>query len=71
MYDRKPGPQQPAYDRGAAGRMPGVSESRIKQVVTQAQYLEWNAQKLQSQERLKKLEELQRGVFGQKGPTPK
>lgn len=71
VYDRKPGPQQPAYDRAAGGRQPGVSESRLKQVVTQAQYLEWNAQKLQSIERLKKLEEIQRGVFGQKGPNPK
>jgi hypothetical protein len=70
-YDRKPGLQQPPYDRNAPGRMPGVSESRIKQVVTQGQYLEWNAQKLQSQERLRKLEELQRGVFGQKPPGSK
>jgi hypothetical protein len=70
-YDRKPGQQQPAYDRNAPGRSPGVSESRIKQVVTQAQYLEWNSQRLQSQERLKKLEELQRGVFGQKAPNSK
>ena len=71
VYDRKPGPQQPPYDRNAPGRMPGVSESRIKQVVTNGQYFEWNAQRLQSQDRLKKLEEIQRGVFGQKAGNPK
>ena len=55
------------YDRNpAANRLPGRSESRLKGVVTQAQLQAWRDQLDQSQERLKKLEESQRGVFGKK-----
>jgi hypothetical protein len=67
-YDRKPGLRQAYTDRMGPGRPPGASESRIKTVVNQAQLREWDAARLQSQERLRRLEELQRGVFGQKAP---
>ncbi len=52
------------YDRNPdSARPPGKSESRIKTVVTQAQWEDWNRQRDQSRERLKQLEERQRGVF--------
>ncbi len=54
-FDRKPDPNRPA----------GRSESRLKTVVTQAQLMAWIDQHDQSRERLRKLEEGQRGVFGQ------
>lgn len=54
VYDRNPDPN----------RAPGRSESRIKAVVTQAQWEDWNRQRDQSRERLRQLEERQRGVFG-------
>lgn len=53
VYDRNPDPNRP----------PGRSESRIKAVVTQAFLNDWLAQRDQSRERLKQLEERQRGVF--------
>ena len=58
VYDRNPDPNRP----------PGRSESRIKAVVTQSQLEDWNRQRDQSRERLRQLEERQRGVFG--GNTP-
>ncbi len=58
VFDRNPDPNRP----------PGRSESRIKAVVTQSQWEDWNRQRDQSRERLKQLEERQRGVFG--GPAP-
>jgi hypothetical protein len=54
VYDRNPDPN----------RTPGRSESRIKAVVTQAFLSDWLAQRDQSRERLKQLEDRQRGVFG-------
>ena len=53
VYDRNPDPN----------RLPGKSESRIKAVVTIGQLEDWNRQRDQSRERLKQLEEKQRGVF--------
>ncbi|MGL4423864.1 MAG: hypothetical protein ACRCZF_24630, partial [Gemmataceae bacterium] len=53
VFDRKPTP----------GRSGGKSESRFKVVVTQSQLEEWTRQKDQSRERLKQLEERQRGIF--------
>ena len=55
--------QQPPNDRSAPGRKPGTSESRIKDVVSQTDVEEWNRRRSESRERLRRLEELQRGVF--------
>ncbi len=55
--------QQPPSDRNATGRKPGFSESRIKDVVTQTEVEDWNRRRSESRERLRRLEELQRGVF--------
>jgi hypothetical protein len=54
VFDRNPAP----------GRPPGRSESRIKTVVTQAQLQAWLDQHDQSRDRLRQIEERQRGVFG-------
>jgi hypothetical protein len=55
-----------AFDRNPApNRAGGRSESRIKTVVTQAQLAAWNDQHDQSRERLREIEDRQRGVFGQ------
>lgn len=54
VFDRNPAP----------GREPGRSESRIKSVVTQDQLKAWLEQRDQSRERLRVIEERQRGVFG-------
>jgi len=55
--------QQSPNDRLAPGRKPGFSESRIKDVVTQTEVEDWNRRRSESRERLRRLEELQRGVF--------
>ena len=55
--------QQPPNDRNAPGRKPGFSESRIKDVVSQSEVEDWNRRRSDSRERLRRLEELQRGVF--------
>ncbi len=60
VYDRNPDPKRPA----------GRSESRIKAVVTLAQLEDWNRQRDQSRERLRQLEERQRGVFGRDTVPP-
>ncbi len=60
--------QQPPNDRNAAGRKPGFSESRIKDVVTQTEVEDWNRRRSESRERLRRLEELQRGVFKPMAP---
>ena len=65
VYDRKPGQQQDPINREGAGRVPGVSESRIKAVVTASQLEEWTRQRDQSRDRLRRIEDAQRGVFGQ------
>jgi hypothetical protein len=61
-----------AFDRKADAdrargldRPGGRSESRIKTVVTQAQLQAWLDQRDQSRERLRQIEERQRGVFAQ------
>jgi hypothetical protein len=54
VFDRNPAP----------GRPPGRSESRIKTVVTEAQLQAWLDQHDQSREKLRQIEERQRGVFG-------
>jgi hypothetical protein len=52
------------FDRNPAeNRPPGRSESRIKTVVTQSQLQAWLDQRDQSRQRLKDIEERQRGVF--------
>jgi hypothetical protein len=53
VFDKNPAP----------GRPPGRSESRIKTLVTAAQLAEWNRARDQSRDRLRQLEERQRGVF--------
>ncbi|OWK46706.1 hypothetical protein [Fimbriiglobus ruber] len=58
VFDRNPAP----------GRQPGRSESRIKTVVTQSQLQAWLSERDQSRDRLKQLEERQRGVFMKKKP---
>ena len=57
-----------AFDRNPApGRAGGRSESRIKSVVSQAQLDDWNRQRVQTAERLRTIEERQRGLFRQRG----
>lgn len=54
-----------AFDRNPApGRPPGRSESRIKTAVTQAQLQAWLDQHDRSRDKLRQIEERQRGVFG-------
>jgi hypothetical protein len=57
------------FDRNPSeGRIGGRSESRIKTVVTPSQLDEWNRQRVQTAERLRMLEERQRGLFRRSGP---
>jgi hypothetical protein len=52
------------FDRNPAeNRVGGRSESRIKTVVTPSQLDEWNRQRVQTAEKLRFLEERQRGLF--------
>jgi hypothetical protein len=53
VFDRNPDPD----------RAPGRSDARIKGVVTDGQFVEWVVQTLQSESRIRQLEEKQRGVF--------
>jgi hypothetical protein len=53
VYDRNPAP----------GRPGGKSESRLKSVVSASQLQDWLAQRAQTHERLRQIEERQRGVF--------
>jgi hypothetical protein len=53
VFDRDPTPDRPA----------GRSETRIKNVVTQAQLEDWTRQRVQTADKLRMLEERQRGVF--------
>ena len=53
VFDRNPAP----------GRLPGRSESRIKAVVSESQLKAWLDQRDQSRDRLRQIEERQRGVF--------
>ncbi|MCZ2340503.1 MAG: hypothetical protein LC104_01745 [Bacteroidales bacterium] len=78
VYDRNPAPAEPpappvwvdVASRSEARphtekrlRAPGRSESRIKSVVTASQLQSWLDQRDQSRERLRQIEERQRGVF--------
>jgi len=75
VFDRKPGKQipatqtelanRPAEQRRNQGRPAGYSESRLKAVVTNQQFDQWRDQQVRSRERLRDIEKLQRGVFGQ------
>jgi hypothetical protein len=53
VFDRDPTPDRP----------PGRSETRIKPVVTQAQLEDWTRQRVQTADKLRMIEERQRGVF--------
>jgi hypothetical protein len=53
VFDRDPTPDRP----------PGRSETRIKSVVTQAQLEDWTRQRVQTADKLRMIEERQRGVF--------
>jgi hypothetical protein len=76
VYDRKPGQQIPVTQTELANRLPdqrvglgrpaGYSESRIKAVVTTQAFDQWRDQQSRSRERLRDIERLQRGVFGQR-----
>ena len=56
------------FDKNEAkGREPGKSEARIKGIVTDSQFIDWIVQTLQSESRLKQLEEKQKGVFRKPG----
>jgi hypothetical protein len=58
-----------AFDRNPApGRPGGKSESRLKTVVTQSQLEDWMRQRDQSRDRLRQIEERQRGVFKPSAP---
>jgi hypothetical protein len=53
------------FDRNRApNRAPGRSDSRIKGIVTDGQFVDWVVQTLQSESRIRQLEEKQKGVFG-------
>lgn len=75
VFDRKPDRPMPVTDpetatlpqdkRAGLGRPAGYSESRIKAVVSQAAFDQWRDQQARSRERLREIEKLQRGVFGQ------
>ncbi len=74
VYDRKPGKRievvdlevanRPLEERQGLGRPAGYSESRIKTVESPTAFELWLEQKARSRERLRDIEQLQRGVFG-------
>lgn len=57
---------KPADERVGMGRPAGYSESRLKAVVTDAAFKQWQEQQARSRERLRELEKVQQGVFGEK-----
>jgi len=57
VFDRKPG----------SDRQPGISETRLKAVVTEQQFVEWLLQTLQQESRIRQLEAKQRTIFGTSG----
>ena len=57
---------RPAVEVVSTLRPPGVSESRIKKVVNAAEFQAWLDQRDRSKESLRRIEDLQRGVFGQR-----
>ena len=80
-YDRKPGPtinpgdveaaNLPPEERRTPDRPAGYSESRLRTVVGEAAFEQWRDQQTRSRERLREIEKLQRGVFGQRGASEK
>ncbi len=57
---------RPAEERVGSGRPAGYSESRLKAVVTDTAFKQWQEQQARSRERLRELEKVQQGVFGEK-----
>ncbi len=57
---------RPAEERVGQGRPAGYSESRLKAVVTDTAFKQWQEQQARSRERLRELEKVQQGVFGEK-----
>ncbi|MCU0705375.1 MAG: hypothetical protein MUF18_15490 [Fimbriiglobus sp.] len=57
---------RPADERVGQGRPAGYSESRLKAVVTDTAFKQWQEQQARSRERLRELEKAQQGVFGEK-----
>jgi hypothetical protein len=57
---------RPAAEVGTGLRPPGVSESRIKKVVSASEFQAWLDQRDRSKESLRRIEDVQRGVFGQR-----
>lgn len=57
---------RPAEERVGMGRPAGYSESRLKAVVTDTAFKQWQEQQARSRERLRELEKVQQGVFGEK-----
>jgi len=57
---------RPPAEVNSALRPPGVSESRIKKVVSASEFQAWLDQRDRSKESLRRIEDLQRGVFGQR-----
>jgi hypothetical protein len=57
---------RPADERVGMGRPAGYSESRLKAVVTDAAFKQWQEQQARSRERLRELEKVQQGVFGER-----
>jgi hypothetical protein len=60
VFDKDPNVRNPGSpEKGRLGR----SDARIKGIVTDAQFVDWVVQTLQSENKLKQLEEKQKGVF--------
>jgi hypothetical protein len=57
---------RPADERAGMGRPAGYSESRLKAVVTDTAFKQWQEQQARSRERLRELEKVQQGVFGER-----
>lgn len=55
---------RPPVEVSSTLRPPGVSESRIKKVVSTSEFQAWFDQRDRSKESLRRIEDLQRGVFG-------
>lgn len=60
------GDRPPLEAVGVGRRPPGVSESRIKKIVSPDEFKAWIDQRERSKESLRRIEDLQRGVSGQK-----
>lgn len=62
VFDKDPSVKNPGTRE--LGRL-GRSEARIKGIVTNTQFVDWVVQTLQSESRLRQLEEKQKGIFKQ------